>query len=309
MILAQWALLVGLDLAAYQWAVRIHGLPAWTLGVGILAAGVVIELVLVVTRLRLRPAAGPPIGSSGNAARSRPRSEGGRTGRLTDPVGYTCLAHDQHRLWDSPQTIALQRHAHHGVALGSIALVGVAMVEGWVGLPQPWGALAAVAGASAVVLGIAAVLAHSLSAGSVGRAGWTGPAQAARAVGRVAVLLAAGAAAGARMAGTRFLDVTPAMVEGLEGADLDGMGTAGAPVVLPVVREVGMGLTLGYTAACLAVGLVAWLLRDQAGASDAGASDAGASEPGTTRALQAFGLPGLTLLAGAVGGGWGRRSP
>ncbi len=279
-IMAQWALLICLDLVAYQWAVRIRGWPSAWLGLGMLAAALVVELVLLVTRLRLREPLS--VGSSLSVGTSR--------APLTDPVGYAWLARDQELMWSSPTTIELQRRAHHGAALGSAALVGIAMVGGWVAMPEPWGSLGTGLAVAAIGLGVVALAQHSLSTGREGDAGWPWLAGAARICGRVAALVAAATAAAVQLPAA-MPAVSPSMAEGLDAADLTRLTAEGPPVFLPVVRDLGLAITIGYTAACLLVGLLAWGLRDRSA--------------GPVAVRRAFNLPGLALLAGATGGGMG----
>jgi hypothetical protein len=113
--------------------------------------------------------------------------------------------------------------------------------------------------------------------------------------GRLGVALAAVAAGAITVADPAAPTVTADMAEGLDAAAFTSMATAGTPVFLPVVRDVGMGLVVGYTLACLLVGVVAWLARHRRDVE----------APTRTGGLQGCNLPGLALLGGAVGGGMG----
>lgn len=286
-IFTQWCLLITLDLGAYQWGVRVLGASAWVLGVGVLGAWVVIELLLVVTRLRLRPGVGTRR----------------VTADRTDPVGYTWLEHDQWRLWSSPGTIARQRLSHHGVALAFIALVAVGMVATWADMPGVWaGALAAFAG-GVIVLGVGLVLREAVSDGRDIGGAHTALSRAMPWLGRAAVLFAAVALATATLPTALVTAADGGMIGDAAAGDpglmeaVQEMADEGRPAFLPVIRGVGLGVLLAYTVAALLAAVIGFLARDRTPVARGGVRPLGRWASANTC--------GLLLLAVSVGAGMG----
>ncbi|NMH97882.1 hypothetical protein [Pseudonocardia acidicola] len=108
------AQLVVADLAAFQWLVRGHGWPVWTVGLGTAATGVVFGAVVWLTRIR--PRADMPFDTPW---RNR-----------ADPVGRSYLDQRQHLLWDSPGINVALRRLHMAAGWATTALLA-----SWPGLP------------------------------------------------------------------------------------------------------------------------------------------------------------------------------
>lgn len=278
-IFAVWSLLVLADVVGYQALVRLRGWPVWWIGIGLLGTGAVVETLLLITRLRLRPAAEERAVAAG-----------------TDPVGYAWLTHDQARLWDSPETIVHQRRAHRAVALGSVAWIAAGMLAGWGRMPGLVHDLLTVLAVAAVALGVAVVARHSLSPGTTIGPAWAALSTASGWVGRVAVVATAASSVLVKSslggpleeaAGPLSFDAADA----LSGGDVAVMTEVGLAPFLPLIREVGIGLTIGYAGLAVLAGVLAWALRDP-------------SQPVVGR-WAAFTTPALLLLAGAAGGGFG----
>ncbi|MEE8602796.1 hypothetical protein [Euzebya tangerina] len=296
-IFAQWALLIAVDIVAYQWGVRVRGFDPWVLGAGLLVAWAVVELQRWVTRVRLRPGA-PPL----------------RTDTETiDPVGYAWITHEQARLWDSPGTIAMQRNAHHAAALGAMAWVAVAMTTAWGEAPSTMleaasAFLAIPLAVISLVTGIGLTVAHSLAPGRstppaavvvsrfsawVPRAAIVAAVVVVTSINLPQAMVEAGPAADGQPAQSMVFD---GPVEDLSMDVVEELEEEGRPLFLPVIRDVGVALTVLSTVWLVVAGFLAFAVRDRS----ADRSD------GWSRSRWApFNLTGFLLLAGAVAAGMG----